>query len=340
MNYARRLVFSEAAGPMDCNPLKNSCVVHTSDPEEACHALTTVFGALSFNLLPSEAPFESRAHDYLLSHGRVSYFRHKTAARFDVPESSSVRQYFRLGGRSETRFGRTSIVMADHGDSGIIPAYTEARTAFTDDYKLLLVKIGVEALTSKLTALLGAAPSRDLVFDPGSGSRRPEAQHLWRMVLLIVRELDTMGASPPRYLLTELEQTLMVYFLVGNGHNHSHLLQRKAMTIAPWQVRRAEEFMAANWQRPITVEEIATATGASVRSIFRSFQVSRGYTPTAFLKRIRLERARDMLRAAGARTSVTGVAFACGFHNLGHFARDYRYSFGELPSETLNGKRD
>jgi len=29
------------------------------------------------------------------------------------------------------------------------------------------------------------------------------------------------------------------------------------------------------------------------------------------------------------------VAFNCGFGNLGHFAREYREAFGELPSETL-----
>jgi len=34
-------------------------------------------------------------------------------------------------------------------------------------------------------------------------------------------------------------------------------------------------------------------------------------------------------------TTVTGVAFACGFSNLGHFANDYRATFGELPSDTL-----
>jgi len=32
---------------------------------------------------------------------------------------------------------------------------------------------------------------------------------------------------------------------------------------------------------------------------------------------------------------VTAVAFACGFGNLGHFARDYREVFGERPSMTL-----
>jgi transcriptional regulator GlxA family with amidase domain len=42
-----------------------------------------------------------------------------------------------------------------------------------------------------------------------------------------------------------------------------------------------------------------------------------------------------MLSAPDAETSVTKVAFACGFGNLGHFARDYRKAFGERPSETL-----
>ena len=55
----------------------------------------------------------------------------------------------------------------------------------------------------------------------------------------------------------------------------------------------------------------------------------------AFVKQVRLRHAQDMLLNPDANTSVTGVAFACGFQNLGHFARDYRQTFGELPSATL-----
>jgi transcriptional regulator GlxA family with amidase domain len=50
---------------------------------------------------------------------------------------------------------------------------------------------------------------------------------------------------------------------------------------------------------------------------------------------VRLKHARRMLAAPNAETTVTLVAFACGFGNLGHFARDYRETFGERPSETL-----
>ena len=37
--------------------------------------------------------------------------------------------------------------------------------------------------------------------------------------------------------------------------------------------------------------------------------------------------------------SVIQVALKCGFQNPGHFARDYRNSFGELPSVTLQRAR-
>jgi transcriptional regulator GlxA family with amidase domain len=36
---------------------------------------------------------------------------------------------------------------------------------------------------------------------------------------------------------------------------------------------------------------------------------------------------------------VTDVAFACGFSNLGHFAKGYYTQFGERPSATLNAAR-
>ena len=54
-----------------------------------------------------------------------------------------------------------------------------------------------------------------------------------------------------------------------------------------------------------------------------------------FVKQIRLKHAREMLLQPSAEATVTSVALDCGFSNLGHFAKDYLASFGELPSETL-----
>ena len=80
---------------------------------------------------------------------------------------------------------------------------------------------------------------------------------------------------------------------------------------------------------------MAQVAGVSARSLFRQFKKERGYSPADFAKRIRLDRARGLLEQSGRDTSVIQTALKCGFQNPGHFARDFRLAFGELPSETL-----
>lgn len=68
--------------------------------------------------------------------------------------------------------------------------------------------------------------------------------------------------------------------------------------------------------------------------MFRAFREICGYALMAFVKRVRLRRANEMLKGPAAETSVAGLAFARGFANLGHFAREYREAFNEGPLET------
>src|SRR5262249_14100860 len=85
---------------------------------------------------------------------------------------------------------------------------------------------------------------------------------------------------------------------------------------------------------PLVIAEIARQHGVSLRGVQKHFAL-RGTSIAEFLKRIRLVHAYDMLAQPGPRTTVTKVCAKCGFGNLGHFARDYRSAFGELPSHTL-----
>ena len=94
------------------------------------------------------------------------------------------------------------------------------------------------------------------------------------------------------------------------------------------------EFIEENWDRKFKVENIAAKFGISSRKIFRHF-ASRGTTLMDFLKDTKLQKVRQRLVAPESDTTVTGASLECGFNNLGHFARDYRKKFGELPSETL-----
>ena len=153
--------------------------------------------------------------------------------------------------------------------------------------------------------------------------------------MFLAGQLDCEDTKIPDQVLAEYEQLVMVTFLTANRHNFSHLLERPQPAPGPWQVRLVEEYIEANWKMPLSIESLAAVTGGSARSIFKAFKEARGVSPMAFVKRVRLTQARRMLQAPAEVTSVIDVAFQCGFLNPGHFARDYRLAFGELPSQTL-----
>ena len=90
-----------------------------------------------------------------------------------------------------------------------------------------------------------------------------------------------------------------------------------------------------NWEYPITIEALASATETSARSLFANFKKDRGCSPMTFVKYIRLMRAQELLSDGAPGTSVSSVAHKCGFRNPGHFAKNYFLRFGELPSKTL-----
>jgi adenylate cyclase len=58
-------------------------------------------------------------------------------------------------------------------------------------------------------------------------------------------------------------------------------------------------------------------------------------TPLEWVRQARLDRARHALLESGPDASVSEVAVASGFTQLGRFAAQYCSRFGELPSETL-----
>jgi transcriptional regulator GlxA family with amidase domain len=111
--------------------------------------------------------------------------------------------------------------------------------------------------------------------------------------------------------------------------------QRHALGGLRLQPDSPSSTLDANWDKPITLELLSGITGASTRSLHEKFKQARGYSPMAFAKQVRLRRARELLSRPEPATSVTTVSSACGFGNLGHFAKDYFKIFGERPSETL-----
>jgi len=71
--------------------------------------------------------------------------------------------------------------------------------------------------------------------------------------------------------------------------------------------------------------------GLSIAHFAEMFRKSTGETPHQFVLRLRVERAREMLRSPESR--VLDVAIACGFKTQQHFARVFRHLCGLSPKE-------
>jgi transcriptional regulator GlxA family with amidase domain len=122
--------------------------------------------------------------------------------------------------------------------------------------------------------------------------------------------------------------------LVGATLDITDVKLRTQAAVTDKKLLSMMRFIEENWETKFKVEDIAAKFGISSRKLFRHF-ASRGTTLMDFVKDIRLQKVRQRLVAPDPTTTVTGVSLECGFNNLGHFARDYRRKFGELPSETL-----
>lgn len=106
-------------------------------------------------------------------------------------------------------------------------------------------------------------------------------------------------------------------------------------------VDKVREYVLAHREDPVTVADLCAALDVSRRTLQYSFQAVLNVNPAAYLRAIRLNGTRRALRAAcgDSAASVADVAARWGFWHLSHFAADYKLMFGELPSQTLRGRK-
>jgi AraC-like DNA-binding protein len=317
-------------------PLHRFPFVDTKKPDEVRQLLMNMFEARYFDVRQDNREFHVQWNFARIKQVDLGFSRYNSDVSVGVGAINMVRQMFALAGSSRTAFGSRQFT-SDRNHSSLIPTGAEARVDRGAGHDELRLRIDADALQAKLAALIGAPITRSLEFAaPPSG---PEMQRLRRILLFMAGQMDSDDTRIPDLVLAEYSQLVIVSFLNANRHSYSALLERTPRAPAPWQVRLVEEYIDANWKAPLNIDTLAAVTGGSARSIFKAFKEARGVSPMAFVKRVRLDHARRTLQRMGDATSVIDVAYHCGFLNAGHFARDYRRTFGELPSETLRNSK-
>ncbi|TCP80724.1 MULTISPECIES: helix-turn-helix transcriptional regulator [unclassified Rhizobium] len=133
--------------------------------------------------------------------------------------------------------------------------------------------------------------------------------------------------------VANLHDALINTILYSANHSYSEVLRRGSVEL-PRVVRRAVDFINANAHLPITPTDVAVACGMSIRSLQLTFRERFETTPSLYIRKTRLKRAYDDLRA-GDRPSIGDIARRWGFLSPGEFARLFKAEFGERPGDVF-----
>ena len=98
------------------------------------------------------------------------------------------------------------------------------------------------------------------------------------------------------------------------------------------RVKKALLFIERNYEKSVSIEEIAASAGISVSTCLRLFRSVLGTTPTQHLIAHRLEKAAEALKRPDGGT-IAQIAYSCGFSDASYFNRRFREKYGMTPSE-------
>ena len=311
-------------------------VASTRHIDEMRGILFDVYDARLFDLHGDGNRFAAKAAYFRFGSSNLSYCPHQAPVRIEFREDDYIRFQVCTAGNGRTVIGGAPVGV---DEKSIVCSPSNSAMEFGPSLEQFSLRVSRTVLEEDLTILLGARPKQALAFASTADCNIGSTLRLREKIIYVANSIDVSDDPIPAPMLREMDRMIRISTLYGMPNNYSERLYAAEPASAPWQVKRVEEWIDAHWRDEVTIDQLAEVSGSSVRSIFATFKAARGYTPMAYLKRVRLHAARGMLLVALPGASVTAIGLACQFANLGHFACDYQEQFGELPSATLQKAR-
>lgn len=148
-----------------------------------------------------------------------------------------------------------------------------------------------------------------------------------------VAPLDLMLTLIRSKLGPRISQLISEQFIVDrvrNDQDRQYIPLRAQVGLSHKGLIKVAELMEKNIERPLSLDEIATATALSRRQIERLFRRHLNCVPKRYYLEMRLRRARELLLQTSM--PIMDITTACGFQSPPHFSKCYRRQFGHPPS--------
>ena len=171
------------------------------------------------------------------------------------------------------------------------------------------------------TLLLGPHPATPLITRPLEAEDRSWSRSLMAPTL----------CAAARHLLEGSRMSEFFFRKVLTESRGEEFFCTRTRRLALERVAKVRTALLANLECPPTLEEMARLCGCNPQYLSRTFSESAGTTISLYLRRLRIERAAEML--AQGQANASEAALEVGYRSLSHFSQAFRAEKGFTPSE-------
>ncbi|MGI8997649.1 MAG: helix-turn-helix domain-containing protein [Pyrinomonadaceae bacterium] len=98
-----------------------------------------------------------------------------------------------------------------------------------------------------------------------------------------------------------------------------------------FRIQRVLTLMSSDLHRELSLEELARTVNLTPEHLCRLFKAGTGESPLKYRKRLRIQKARELLETTFL--SVKEIMFAVGVNDASHFVRDFEAAYGLSPTQ-------
>lgn len=269
---------------------------------------------------------------------QVASYRYTRGLSLDIDPFGYLMAVAVTGGNAEVRARREQAAGGGGAVFLLYPPVSPLRVGWGDDFAASVFTMPLEQVERLADEEAGAARA-GLRFT----SMRPVSAamaRLWRKTMDFTA--SQLAGPDPAAASPLVEQAIAAMAAAAALKAFPNTMQGTGYLPGPgWAgpaaLRRAVAFIDGHAHEPVTPTQVADASGASSRALRHAFTREYSVTLSGYLRRVRLERAHEELRAAdhGRGATVAGIARTWGWASPGQFAAAYRRRFGVPPGQTL-----
>jgi AraC family transcriptional regulator len=157
-------------------------------------------------------------------------------------------------------------------------------------------------------------------------------KHLGMTVLSVIQSCG----PAPKVFLDHIGQVILAHATDVYGRAPASQILTRGQ-LAPWQARRAKEFLNAHLFGDVPLASVAAECNLSVSHFSRAFARTFGQPPHRWLMERRIDAVKSLLLTS--RLTLAEIATNCGFADQPALSRSFKRILGESPGEWRRSRK-